>query len=397
MRYAQQFAYEIRDARVEQTLARVDVWERGWFWAWAAQQTYANAASATYSPDGAKLAYNPIYEAFNQWKNYRGGTNSTIWIFALNDNSSEKVPQPTDRANDAGPMWIGDTIYFRSDRNGEFNIFSYNPRTKAFKQLTDHKDFPVISASAGSNAIIYEQAGQLHTLDLRSGKSTRLVIGVAADLEETRPRYVKAARYTRDAALSPTGARAVFEYRGEGVLYLSDRTWDGRAVLVGVGARSSRNMQLVPADGGQPTVIREGRVAQMTARVSPDAKWLAFASDESGQMQVYVSPIPATGRQWQISAAGGEFPQWSGDGRELFFIAPDGSVMSAAITLAPAFDFSPPRLLFKTGLAAGELSQRFVATADGKHFIFNMLREGDRAATITTLRVLLNWTDGLTQ
>ena len=71
--------------------------------------------------------------------------------------------------------------------------------------------------------------------------------------------------------------------------------------------------------------------------------------------------------------------------------------MSAAITATPGFDFTAPRVLFKTGLAAGEFSQRFVPTSDGKQFLFNMLREGDSAATITTLRVVLNWTDGLTQ
>jgi hypothetical protein len=81
----------------------------------------------------------------------------------------------------------------------------------------------------------------------------------------------------------------------------------------------------------------------------------------------------------------------------VFFIAPDGSIMSASISANPGFDFTAPRVLFKTGLVAGEFSQRVVATADGKHFLFNMLREGDRAATITTLRVVLNWRDGLTQ
>ncbi len=72
-------------------------------------------------------------------------------FLASNDNSSEKIPQPETRANDAGPMWVGDTIYFRSDRNGEFNLFSYNPKSKAIKQLTEHKDFPVLAASASDD------------------------------------------------------------------------------------------------------------------------------------------------------------------------------------------------------------------------------------------------------
>src|SRR5438132_5705743 len=82
-----------------------------------------NAFRAIYSPDGSRLAYNPLYDAFTEWKHYRGGTNSTIWFYNFSDNSSEKLPQPESRANDVEPMWIGDTIYFRSDRNGEFNLF----------------------------------------------------------------------------------------------------------------------------------------------------------------------------------------------------------------------------------------------------------------------------------
>src|SRR5215831_2045036 len=74
------------------------------------------AFKASYSPDGSRLAYNPLYEAFNQWKHYRGGLNSTIWLYKFNDNSAEKLPQPEGRANDVDPMWIGDNIYFRSDR-----------------------------------------------------------------------------------------------------------------------------------------------------------------------------------------------------------------------------------------------------------------------------------------
>ncbi|HEY0431638.1 MAG TPA: hypothetical protein VGC61_07455, partial [Pyrinomonadaceae bacterium] len=174
-----------------------------------------NAAEATYSPDGLRLAYNPISPAFQQWKHYRGGLTSTIWLYNVSDHGAEKLPQPEGRSNDVDAMWLGDTIYFRSDRNGEFNLFSYDLKTKAIKQLTEHKDFPVLNASSGGGLIIYEQAGYLHTLDPKSGRSTKLTIGVSADLVETRPRFVKGARYIRNASLSPTAARAAFEFRGE--------------------------------------------------------------------------------------------------------------------------------------------------------------------------------------
>ena len=120
-----------------------------------------NAYRATYSPDGKHIAYNPLTPAHMQWKNYRGGTVSRIQLYRASDHAVEKVPQPAGRANDVDPMWIGDTVYFRSDRNGEFNLFSYDTKSKAIAQLTRHEDFPVLNAaaSAAGDRIVYEQAG----------------------------------------------------------------------------------------------------------------------------------------------------------------------------------------------------------------------------------------------
>src|SRR6185295_3861713 len=123
--------------------------------------------------------------------------------------------QPPSRANDADPVWMNDTVYFRSDRNGEFNLYSFDPRSKAITQLTRHDDFPVLALSAGGGRIVYEQGGQLHLFDPAAKNSRKLAIGVAADLEETRPRFVKGAKYVRNWGLSPSGARAVLEFRGE--------------------------------------------------------------------------------------------------------------------------------------------------------------------------------------
>ena len=100
---------------------------------------------------------------FRQWKHYRGGSIANIWIFNFSDNGSSKIPQPEGGCNDVNPMWIGNMIYFRSDRNGEFNLFSYNTSSKEIKQLTNFKDFPVLNASSGNNIIVFEQAGYLHT------------------------------------------------------------------------------------------------------------------------------------------------------------------------------------------------------------------------------------------
>lgn len=258
-----------------------------------------NAFEATYSPDGSRLAYNPLYEAFIQWKHYRGGLTSTIWLYSFSDNSAEKLPQPESRSNDVDPMWIGDTIYFRSDRNGEFNIYSYNLKTKATKQLTNHQDFPVMRASSSSagGQIIYEQAGYLHIFDPRSARSTQLTIGVSADLVETRARYVKGAKYIRNASISPTGARAVFEFRGEIVT--------------------------VPAEKGDARNLTNTTGADERSPVwSPDGKSIAYFSDESGEYELHIRSQDGKGDVRKIKPGGAGFyddPVWSPDSQKISF------------------------------------------------------------------------------
>src|SRR5262245_40444917 len=96
------------------------------------------------------------------------------------------------------PHWIGDTIYFRSDRNGEYNLFAYDVKSKSVRQLTTHPDFPVISVGSGGGKLVYEQAGYVHVFDPARNESKRLRIGVATDLMETRARFVKGAKYIRN-------------------------------------------------------------------------------------------------------------------------------------------------------------------------------------------------------
>ncbi len=255
------------------------------------------ASDAEISPDGRFIAYTPFPEAFTQWKNYRGGRFSRIWIFDAATNAVEKLPQPAGRCNDVDPMWAGGRIVFRSDRAGEFNLFAFDPATRKVEQLTDFRDFPVLAASAGAGRIVFEQAGALHLFDLAQGRSRRLTIGVAADLAELRERYARGGQWVFADGVSPTGARAVFEFRGEIVT--------------------------VPAEKGDPrNLTMTPGVHETGPAWSPDGRSIAYFSDESGEYALHVKAQDGKGEARKFALPGAGFyaaANWSPDGGKIAF------------------------------------------------------------------------------
>ena len=250
------------------------------------------------SPDGKYLAYTPLGEVFRQWKNYRGGTASRIWVLKLDDLSHEEIPKPAGGCNDTEPMWIGETVYFLSDRDGEFNLYSYDRGSKSVARCTHHDGFPIASASAGDGKVIYEQAGWIHRYDPKDRESHRLRIGVAADLAETRPRYAGGAKHVRNVGVSPSGKRAVIEYRGEIVT--------------------------IPAKKGDPHVLTETPGAhERSPAWSPDGKSIAYFCDATGEYRLVVRPQDGKGdgRSYPLNGSGFyEHPVWSPDSKKVAYI-----------------------------------------------------------------------------
>ncbi|HJQ23475.1 MAG TPA: PDZ domain-containing protein [Blastocatellia bacterium] len=253
-----------------------------------------------YSPDGRRLAYQEITTAFipewdeaSEWRHYRGGRTQPIRVMNLADHTVEKLPWAN--SNDTEPMWVGNTIYFLSDRNFTVNLFAYSLDTRRLTQLTQHDDFDIMNASAGSDAIVYEQAGYLYLVDLKTGQARKLNIEVTGDLPWARPQFKKVAGMIRNAALSPTGVRAAFEARGE--------------------------IFTVPAEKGDYRNLTQSPGAHdRSPEWSPDGTQLAWLSDASGEYQLMLGDPTGVTKPRAIllpSTAFFSAPEWSPDGTQI--------------------------------------------------------------------------------
>jgi tricorn protease len=218
--------------------------------------------AATFSPDGTHVAYvpHPIWEA--AWKRYHGGQTTPIWIADLKDSSIVKIPR--DNSNDANPMWVGDTIYFLSDRNGPVSLFAYDTKSKQVSEALHSDGLDFKTASAGPDAIVIEQFGAIKLFDLNAHQATNVKIRVAGDLDAVRPHFAKVeAKRIQNFSLSPTGARALFEAWGE--------------------------IFTVPTDKGDiRNITRSPAVADRDPSWSPDGKSIAYFSDESGEYELAI-------------------------------------------------------------------------------------------------------------
>jgi tricorn protease len=251
---------------------------------------------AWFSPDGSRIAYVPNEVWQTSWKRYRGGQTTPIYIVRVSDLGLEKVPR--ENSNDKRPVWLGDTVYFLSDRSGPVSLFAYDTKTKTVKQLVENKGLDFKSLSAGPDALVYEQFGGIFLYSPASGKSTKVDIRIAGDLPSTRPHFEKAGDKIQNAAISPTGARAVFEARGE--------------------------IFTVPGEKGDiRNLTRTSAVAERDPAWSPDGKSIAFFSDESGEYALHIADQSGSGSVKKINLGNPPSyfysPLWSPDNKKIAY------------------------------------------------------------------------------
>jgi tricorn protease len=254
------------------------------------------AEEGSYSPDGSHLAYVPNLKWQAAWKRYRGGQTTPIWIASLADSSIERVPR--ENSNDFSPMWVGDRVYFLSDRSGPVSLFAYDTKAKTVTEVVKSSGFDLKAASAGPGAIAYEQFGAIHLYDIASGRSERVNIRVSGDLPEVRPGFRKVeAGAIQQARISPTGVRAVIEARGE--------------VLT------------VPAAKGDVRNLTNSQgVADRDPAWSPDGKWIAYFSDASGEYALHLRDQTGRDAPKAIPLGAPSYfydPTWSPDSTKIVF------------------------------------------------------------------------------
>ena len=213
------------------------------------------------SADGSHIAYRMNNSWDEERRNYHGGQNRPIWIVDLK--SYDLVSPPWTDSKDMDPVWINDTVYFISDRDGVANIWSYQTNNKKLTQATHFSDYDVKTLDSGAGAVVFEQAGYVHELDPGNGKEHIINITATGDFPWMMPRWEDVSNRLTNMALSPTGKRALVEARGE--------------------------IFTIPSDKGDVrNLTNSSGSAERDPAWSPDGKFISYFSDKSGEYRLYI-------------------------------------------------------------------------------------------------------------
>ncbi|HRJ48107.1 MAG TPA: S41 family peptidase [Opitutaceae bacterium] len=261
-----------------------------------AQLPVPHGGFVSFSPDDTKIAYNRVFREFRTWKRYRGGMADDVWVFDLKTGAIENI---TDHpAQDIHPMWAANgKIYFVSERTARANLFSYDLKTKKTAQVTDFKDFDVKFPSLGRDAIVFEQAGRIWRLDLRTEKAAPVAITIREDLPVTRPALVKVGGNVTGVSPSPDGQRVTVTARGD---------------VFTVPAKHGPTRNLTQSTG----------VHDRNATWSPDGRWIAYISDASGENELYVRAQDGRSPAVQLTSDADTYyygAVWSPDSKKLLW------------------------------------------------------------------------------
>ncbi|MEO8029180.1 MAG: peptidase S41, partial [Bryobacteraceae bacterium] len=256
------------------------------------------------SPDAGKVIYSPLFRDFRSWKRYQGGWAADLFIFDRKTKSVEPVSQTPRTERD--PMWIGNKIFFASDRTGTLNLFEYDIASKKTKQVTNYADWDVRWPSKGDNGeIVFELNGELAVYDTKAGGAAkRLKINVPNDGISSRPATVNVGNQVAEMFVSPKGERAGFVAHGD--------------------------VFTAPIEKGAPrNLTRSSNAHDRLAVWSADGRKVLFVSDLSGEEELYTVEQDGNGKPEQITK-GHKMrlyqPIWSADAKRIAFADRDGNI-----------------------------------------------------------------------
>ncbi len=224
----------------------------------------ARAVDPVWANDGETVAYRPFHKAHrgaSGWRQHRGGTSPPVWIYNTKTQATTEVPKPN--SNDFEPMWVGNDLYFLSDRDGSVGIHQYTSEGTV-DNILDTKPWDILSANAHAGEIVFEAGGELHMYDTRTKQRQTLALNINPDLPQKRITWKDASENIEFAALSPTGKRVALTARGE--------------------------VFTVPLeDGSTRNVSNSDGVREMTAIWSADGSKIAYLSDASNGYQLVIN------------------------------------------------------------------------------------------------------------
>ncbi len=245
--------------------------------------------------DGKRLAYQPTNTAHrgsSGWRNHRGGSTPPIWILDPESGDWEEVPH--ERASDTNPLWVGDDVYFLSDRSGMKNLWKYDAGAKSVEMVTDQKVWDISWArSHGTDILFTTTAGDMVMFDTRRGRTRAVDVTLTPDLPEARPQWKNAMPNMTSAGLSPTGKRALVTARGD--------------------------IYTVPLeDGSTRNLTRTGGVKESTALWSPNGDEIAYLSDATRKLRVIITDqMGAEKRSFDLGDDDYTLVDWSGNGEKI--------------------------------------------------------------------------------
>jgi tricorn protease len=304
------------------------------------QLPFPEGGFSSFNTNGSKLAYNRVFREFRTWKYYRGGMADEIWIHDFNTHETKAV---TDNdAQDIFPMWIEDEIFFLSDRDRTMNLFVFNTNTGETEKITDFTDYDIKFPSHHGHTIVFEKGGYLFTFDARTRELRQVPVTINNDMIYAREEIKDVSDNIAGASLSPAGERVLFSARGE--------------------------LFSVPAEEGITyNHTRTPGVHDRDAEYSPDGKWMAWLSDQSGEYEIWIKPANGEGKARQLTSGADTYKfniSWSPDSR---YIAWNDQHYRLMITEVPTGD---TRLVTrsdysKLGDFAWSPDSRWLAFTDG--------------------------------